>query len=86
MRLTFNALTISSLIVLTVYCQERCPVVDCEDKDGVLTEKGACFVAQKTNTGKIDKFIIGSCPNDNPQTKENCGITAGNYVWINTAL
>ena len=46
---------------------EKCPTIDCEDEDGVLQSKGACFIAKMTDKGgKIDKFIIGTCPNDNP--------------------
>ncbi len=36
--------------------------------------------------GKIDKFVMGTCQNDNPQTKQNCGLLHNKYVWIDTEL
>ena len=66
----------------------QCPKVDCEDKDGILASKGGCYYATQTNSpaGRIDTFYIGSCPNDDPQTKKNCKLDEGKFVWLDTAL
>jgi hypothetical protein len=31
--------------ICTAYAQMKCPKVDCEDKEGILAEKGGCFYA-----------------------------------------
>ena len=74
--------------ICTAYAQMKCPKVDCEDKEGILSEKGGCFYATQTTkpVGRIDTIYISSCPNDDPQTKKNCKLDQGKFTWLNTRL
>ncbi len=55
-----------TIFISPITCQ-KCPTIDCEDKEGILLEKNACFVAQMSDKGgKIEKFLMGKCQDDNP--------------------
>jgi hypothetical protein len=66
---------------------QKCPILNCEDKDGVLDDRVSCFYAYPSADGKIKEIIIkDNCNRDNVKNPKFCNLKPKQFVWVDTDL
>ena len=64
---------------------QRCPVLSCDNPDGIMTALGACYWAEPHANGTIKTiYLYDSCSREDYYNPYLCGLTPDKYVWLNT--